>query len=107
MVSSAWRTPRVARALVRSTNASIIASRTPSAGATSENGTVEIRGSRKMGAGFTRAPGPSPVFNGAMGCIRCGGTNASAITMSLLPVPARPVTNQVSSISQSLRGSRK
>src|SRR5205807_5801352 len=38
---------------------------------------------------------------------RCAGTNTSRTTISLLPVPARPQTNQLSTISQSPIGSRK
>jgi hypothetical protein len=39
--------------------------------------------------------------------VRCFGTNASRTMMFLLPVPERPQTNQLSSISTSPTGSKK
>ena len=65
--------------------------------------TIAVKAEKRNGPG----PGVVPARASENINTRRAGTKVSCTSMSLLPVPARPQTNQVSMISQSSIGSRK
>ena len=98
--SSATRAPPVALTRVRVVceNRSSAPRAAPIAGAAIADEKTQPNGSRKSAAEFTDCPGLFRVNASTKRCVRCSGTKAPSTTMSLLPVPHRPATRQLSSI---------
>ena len=99
--------PRVVRTLAISMKSSSAPSAIPRIGATSANGSADIIDWRYSGLSWTAPPGDVPLNRSTTGTTRCAGTNTFSATVFLLPVPARPIVNQLSSKCTSARGSRK
>ena len=70
----------------------------PSETAAMQNANRLTAGSRYSTAGLTSLPGLRPPVIWSIARLRYSGTNTSSAATSLLPVPARPITCQVSMI---------
>ena len=68
----------------------------PSATPESMYGKSANTGSWNSMPGLTALPGVGPPLVSATASVMCSGTNTSATSTSLLPVPRRPPANQVS-----------